>query len=438
MTVEDRLRATTEAVTAAMRPVRPLDLTPGDAGAEAPARRRRARPPRRWPGWVSPLAAAVAAVAVAATLVAVRDLSGPGAASRSASTAAPAPTSTAALSNGVPRYYVTESIGGSGAIPETTVFVGDTQTGKKLATFKAPSGVVFGTVAGSADDRTFVVEAREQLTTGPTWSWHLVWYVIRLTPGGAPQARLTRIPVAASFTTGAVSGVAVSPDGGTFAVVFRAASDRNPEVTSADLVTLRTYSVAAGRVLRTWTAPPSQRDLYAFGDLSWLDDGHTLAFAYPADAAKRDVRTLNTSRPGTDLVADSRAVFSVPAGHACNSTLLMTADGKSVICGIFGPNNGWCTTGQLTLSAYSVATGKLVRVLYRYQGTCSLGFAVVVWAKSAALAIGVITVSKLAAPPSPGPFTVRAGVVTPGKFASLPIIVTDDPAQYEGSGGIAF
>jgi hypothetical protein len=421
-----------------MRPVRPLDLTPGGAGAEAPAKRRRALPPRRWPGWVSPLAAAVAAVAVAATLVAVRDVSGTGLASGSSSAAASAPASTSVLSNGVPRYYVTETTGGSGAIPETTVFVGDTQTGKKLATFKAPPGVVFGTVTGSADDRTFVVAAREQLSTGPSWSWHLIWYVIRLTPGGAPQARLTRIPVTASFTTGAVSGVAMSPDGRAFAVVFRAASASNGVVTSADLVTLRTYSVATGRVLHTWTAPPSQRDLYAFGDLSWLDDGHTLAFAYPADAEVRDVRTLNTSSRGTNLVADSKPVFSVPAGHACNSTLMMTADGKSVICGIFGPNNGWCTTGQLTLSAYSVATGKLERVLYRYQGKCSLGFAIVVWAKSGALAIGVITVSKLTAPPSPGPFTVRAGVVTPGKFASLPIIVTDDPAGYEAPGGIAF
>jgi hypothetical protein len=115
----------------------------------------------------------------------------------------------------------------------------------------------------------------------------------------------------------------------------------------------------------------------------------------------------------------------------------MTADGKSVICGIIAPNNGWCTTGQLTLDAYYVATGKLERVLYRYQGRCQTGFTLPVWARSAALAIGVIAVAKQTAPPSLGPFTVRAGIAAPGKFTSLPITLTE-PAQYEAPGGIAF
>ena len=76
MTVEDRLRATTGAVTEAMRPVRPLTLPPGQPEGAASIRPRRGRLPRRWPGWLIPLAAAVAVIAVAATLVAVRDLPG--------------------------------------------------------------------------------------------------------------------------------------------------------------------------------------------------------------------------------------------------------------------------------------------------------------------------------------------------------------------------
>lgn len=103
MNVEDRLRATTEAVTKSMRPVRPLDLTRDPTDARTAPKPRRARPARRWPGWLVPLAAAAAVIAVAATLVAVRNLSdaGPG------STVTPAATSTAeTLPDGVPRYYV--------------------------------------------------------------------------------------------------------------------------------------------------------------------------------------------------------------------------------------------------------------------------------------------------------------------------------------------
>jgi hypothetical protein len=113
-------------------------------------------------------------------------------------------------------------------------------------------------------------------------------------------------------------------------------------------------------------------------------------------------------------------VFSVPAGHACDSTLLMTADGKSVICGNLAPNSGWCATGQLAFTAYSVATGKLDRTLYRYQGGCHFGTATVVWAKSAALAIGWIAVSK---PVTPYPsLTNEVGVLSQGKFTTLPSI----------------
>lgn len=322
--------------------------------------------------------------------------------------------------NCVPRYYVVNNANPGG--PADTVYVADARTGKRLATFTPPSGVGFGAVAASADDRTFVLQAQERLSHGPSWSWGVSWYVLQLTPG-APRARLTRIPVASPLITAMVSGLTVSPDGRTFAVVFRAASTSNYEVTGTDPVTLRTYSVATGQVLRTWTAPLSQRDLYAFGDLTWLDDGHTLAFAYPADKAQRDVRTLNVTGPGTNLVADSRTVFTVPDGHTCDWSLLMTADGKSVICGVLAANNGWCTTGQLTLDAYSVATGKLDRVLYRYQGKCQMGSTYALWAKSASLAIAVITVTKQAPLGTPGAFTARFGILTPGGFSSLPITV---------------
>jgi hypothetical protein len=60
-----------------------------------------------------------------------------------------------------------------------------------------------------------------------------------------------------------------------------------------------------------------------------------------------------------------------------------------------------------------------------------------VWAKSAALAIGVIAVAKPGAPGASVPFTVRAGIVTAGTFTSLPVTLTQ-AADYQAPGGIAF
>jgi len=449
MTVEDRLRATTEAVTAAMRPVRPLDLRPraaeagAQADAETPARRLRSRLPRRRPGLLAPVAAAAAVIAVAATLVAVRSLSaGPGPA------ATPTATSTASLPGGVPRYYVAlTDIGTSkGGAPVRNAFLADAATGKRLATFTPPSDAMFTGTAGSSDGTTFVLEAEEGSHLGPAGSMRTgtvaqsdVWYVLRLPRGAADQARLTRVPIASSPGAAGTESFAVSPDGSTLAVLSQPAGDAGITVKAAGPTTLRTYSLATGRLSHTWTAAASSASLDAFADLSWLDDGHTLAFVYSNIAAQRYVRTLNVASPGTSLLADSRAVFSVPAGHPCDGSPLMTADGKAVICGVFAANSGWCATGQLALNVYSVATGKLENVLYRYQGGCHFGTAQVVWAKSATLAVAMITVSKPVNPAQPVTNTV--GVATPGKFTAVPVNVVGAVTLLGGAygpGTIAF
>jgi hypothetical protein len=430
VTVEDRLRATTEAVTASMRPVRPLTLPPDPSGARPAAKPSRARPPRRWPGWLVPLAAAVAVIAVAATLVTVRDLSGAGPVTPAASS-----TSVAPLANGAPRYYVALTGMGTskGGAPIQNAFLADAGTGKRLATFEPPSDAMFNYVAASSDDRTFVLEAVEGSHLGPSGSMRLgsvppssIWYVLRLPPGAVGRAQLTRVPIDSSDASvlgldPGSEGPAVSPDGSTLAVLSQAHSEVDGMVKPSGPTTLRTYSLTTGHLLRTWTAPLSSSTRNAFADLTWLDDGHTLAFVYPNLATQRYVRTLDITSPGTNLITDSRAVFSVPTGHTCNSSVLMTLDGKAVICGVFAANSGWCTTGQLALNVYSVATGRLERVLYRYQGGCHLGFAQVVWAKSAALAIGVIAVSKPVVPMYT--FTDMVVVATPGKSTSLPVTI---------------
>ena len=120
MTIEDRLRATTEAVTAAMHPVRPLDLRSSAAADPAPARSV-GLAGRPLVGLADPLAAAMAVIAVAATLVAVRSLSaaGPG--------SPPAPASP--LYSGVPRYYVALGLMGRNGAPTQNAALADVSTG---------------------------------------------------------------------------------------------------------------------------------------------------------------------------------------------------------------------------------------------------------------------------------------------------------------------
>jgi hypothetical protein len=440
VTIEDRLRATTEAVTEAMRPVRPLDLTSSQAGDSAPVRRPSLRP-RRWPGWLIPLTAAVAVIGVAATLVAVRNLPG----SHPAPPASPAASATSTSANPppsavpvVPRYDVTLSA--EGRVPVRDAIVADASTGKRIGVVNPPPNATFAGMAAAPDNRTFVLDART-FWQGPSWTPpEHTWYLLRLAPGTAHEVQVTRIPVAASMSAAEIVGLAMSPDDRTLAILSQ------PDVIDVSVktppgpITLRTYSLATGKALRTWTEPaPSSAAVTTLesdnvDSLTWLGDGRTLAFTYPSFAAHQTVRTLDTASPGTNLVADSRPVFQVPSGRACES-LLMTPDGQTVICGTSTGAQGGCAAGQPEFDAYSVATGRLDRVLYRHQGSCALGDATVEWAGDGTLAIGLVETFKSLNFSFPAKDTNVVGVLTPGQLAPLRVTLSGD--DY-GPGTVAF
>ena len=65
-------------------------------------------------------------------------------------------------------------------------------------------------------------------------------------------------------------------------------------------------------------------------------------------------------------------------------------------------------------SLYSAATGKLTRVLYRYQGTCFSGEADVAWAGAGGTAIGVIAAERTVGTRATTDWEV--GVLAAGKF----------------------
>ena len=427
MTVEDRLRATTAAVTETMRPVRPLNLRPTQADAQASTKRRLPRHPRRWPGWLIPLAAAMAVIAVAATLVAVKSLSADGPGLRPAPTSPPPATSSAS----VPRYYVDLGPMGRDGRPTQAAVLADTRTGKQLATFSPPPGHVFTYTAGSADDKTFVLLAAPSfaLKTSKTEEPSSVWYVLRLPSGAPQQARLTWLPAVTLSADTAALGFAVSPDGRTLALLLQVISHVGSKKTLAYGLAVRTYSLATGQALRTWSDPAGPLSPTGPGtfNVSWLNDGRTIAFAASSRAVPEGIRFLDTAKPGTSLTSSSRPVFSAAANRNCG-TMLLTPDGKAVICGTYAPNNSACTAGQLEVTAYSVATGKLERVLYRYRGSCQPGgTAQVIWAPSGTLAVGAIFVGS--------PKHNVVGLMTPGKFTALPFLSNGGDYQ---TGTIAF
>ncbi len=394
MTVEDRVRSATRAIAGAVHGVRPLVL---------PEVQPRARTRHRWRLWMAPVTAAAAVIAIAVTAVIVRDIPN----------SQPVPPAHAA-SSAIPAYYVALNNALSQNSPDQVV-VGDTFTGARLATVSPPAHSTFVGMTGAADDRTFVLGA-QPFPFSPRW-WGeepRTWYLLRIAPRTDHPARLARLPIPATPFGLEVAGMALSPDGSEFAVTLEPNTTMNsgPEL-------LRIYSVATGALLRTWTGPPSNVtwDAYLGRDnnttLSWLADGHTLVLDYGAGG-----RMLDTSRPGHDLIADSRPTAWSMAWGAC-SRPLVTSDGKTVVCaattglqGHPGATGGTCSGEFLE---YSTATGKLTRTLYRYQASCGTD-GEVMWVSSSGNAlIGYLNIPGA----KPGQSSPVVGVITQSKFRPL-------------------
>ena len=398
MSVVSRLRATSEAVSESMRPVRPLDLP------QVPSRLpRRARMARRWPSWLIPLTAAAAVLAVAVALVVVRDIP----AGRPSAKAPRAVTSSGAVAvpadpEAVPSYWVAL---------RNSVVVGDTRTGSLLATIAPPAHYAFGGVTGAADDRTFVVDAWALGGNTPIELKSRSWYLLRIAPGTAHPAELTSLAIPATPDNAQIDGIALSPDGTKLAVMYQP----NSGSSSPGPVKLLIYAVPAGTLLRSWAGPaprPGSNDSWSFGffpgadnntTLSWTTRGRTLAFAWrTADGPGLYLRLLDLTRPGHDLLADSRVVVSIAdKGHIYCQSLAITGQGRTAVCGADLPRalpagvtldkvlrpGPWLGCPAPTdavepgFAELSTVTGKVTRVVYQVKGLCvGGGSASVLWA----------------------------------------------------------
>jgi hypothetical protein len=449
VSIEDRVRAATRARTDLVRGVRPLEFP---AEATAPVRRDRSR---RWLNWGAPIAAAALVTALALTLALLRQAGGP-----PPGQVTPAASQTALTS--IPRYYVTLAYTGSTSAQMEAV-VGDDQTGKKLAVIRPSASQNFYGVTAAADDRTFVLMSYapvQQVTT---------WYLLRLTPGAAHPTQLTELPI--KSLAAHVNGLALSPDGRELAVMWLSATTATNGVTHLSI-----YSMSSGAPLGTWTTHAPNDNVIGGNanseDLTWLDDDRRVDFRWadrvPATVTvkrpngtiarvhttidKITIRALDVTAAGHDLLADSQLVMPMPASTAPASTLSeqpcttsQVASSETLICGSsgFSDKSGEevCSEVPPLFASYSTATGKQLKVLYRYQGECLNGLAEVLWTdptgSHVVAFIGLALKGKVASTPAGNLF----GVVADGHFTPLPALVTgtgwaSDAAN--GEGGMAF
>jgi hypothetical protein len=422
--VEDQLRAAGRAVSDQVRDLPELDLRP-----ERVARRARPRTFRRWPGagrWLIPMAAAAAVVAVAVSLVAVRNppraVHKPGAGPTATRSAAPTATAAPVDPEALPGYFVTiagfeaagprPSPGQSGPVKDPSpdsVIVGETLTGKRLATIPAPAGSTFAGVTGAADDRTFVLDAVQigARPGGVLWAFQQrSWYLLRIRPGATPVQTLTTLDF--PLPGGAdVDGVALSPDGTKLAVLYQVAKSGDGFPYTGPF-TLGIYSVATGVVLHSWTGANPSHGSDAFGGnslpdsntgLTWTSDGQRLAFAYESSTGPSAVylRELSLAGPGGDLFAAGTVVATIAAspttGRAktwCDS-LGITGDGRSAVCGatvqVLPKAGAWTGCAAPTdvveypgLVEISLTGDRRAQVLYQAEPACAGGgYGSVLW-----------------------------------------------------------
>lgn len=432
MTVEDQLRAAGRAVSEQVRDLPRLDLATQQAARHAKARTSRRRLGAG--GWLIPLAAAAAVVAVAATLVVVKS---PSRAAHKTS-AAPAVSRPAARASNpatadpeaLPGYFVAISdleimapqpaAGQSGPAKDPkpdSVIVGETLTGKRLATITPPKGGTFVGVTGAADDRTFVLDS-VQIADGPGFlsaTQARTWYLLRISPGATPATTLTRLsfPVPSAAD---IDGIALSPDGTKLAMLYQlATSDSFPY---SGPFGLAIYSIATGAVLRSWSgANPSHGSLDYGSDvlpdsnslLTWTSDGQRLAFAYrnsKSPTSSLYLREVLLAGAGNDLFKDSTVIAEIAASAATGKSKIwcgslgIAGDGRTAVCSAQLPKSPpvgatldaltrpapWTGCAAPTDTAYpgfaeiSLTGDRLARVLYQVKPVCmGAGSASVLW-----------------------------------------------------------
>ena len=466
---EDLVRSTRGAIAATVREVPPLRLSTATDDPRTVARpggARGTRGARRLRGWLVPAAAAAVVLAIALSLVLIRDIPN----GRVAPPARPAPAV-----DGVPAYYAGLAKTSAAQTSPEQIVVGQTVTGKRLATLAPPAGTTFAGITGAADDRTFVVDTQPGSLDPESEPWQpRTWYLLRIDPGSAKAAQLTPLPVPGTAQGTNVAAIALSPDGTELAVALQPDGLNDPSAATY----LRVYSVATGAVLHSWFAtaagdPSGQPRLfagpkYAGPDsdlaLAWVGQ-RGLAFGYsrvipattadgsdvtPQKVTLAQIRYISLqAKDGGDLISARQVLASLapgpraaPAPLACglgtlNDILLTETETETeptLICGATGGSydrgadaKAPCSSEpvfRLGLVEYAAGAGAPSRALATVRTRC-VGPLVTLqplWGNPA----GTTQLGLLELSTDTGTAALQFGIFSKGRFTALPMPPTAD------------
>lgn len=464
-TIEEEARAAMRAVAGSVTDAPPLRLDPARLALRQSAEAGRAddhalsalpgaaklrgsgRPRtvgmRRFPGWLAPLAAAAAIVAIALSVVLLRIHPNERVVPPTAPVSVPAGSIPA---GSVPRYFAEIDPGVGWPNTSGGVLIADTYTGQTVATVTPPAGMTFQSVSGASDDRTFVL-----FVTPYTAKWSTgQWYELRIAPGTAHPATLTRLPIK---PLPHVETMAVSESGRELAVVQTGANTTQPDVLSI-------YSVATGQLLHAWTTRYGSRVLPYFAwnipgpvadwpVLTWVDGDRRIAYlGDPAPAPDGHsftwtMRQLDVTAKGSSLQTDSQVVWTeqVPNSgrdkYGCDleNPLAVSPDGRSFVCAS-GTGNGPGHRLMKWLVYTTTGVDSPGRLLYRMEsdmGSGSSGYGGglsdsdnVLWSNQSGSALVVLWWRYVGNQVSDAHF----GVISDGRFSPLPTGLITSPTFY--------
>jgi hypothetical protein len=371
-------------------------------GWHAPGLVRRGVVPRRWPGWLAPVAAAAA---VAGVIIASLALSGVILRHH----AGTGPANSSGVFAKVPRYFV--------AVPEIPgrAVIGATATGTVLGTVAPPKPyTMFTWVAAASDSRMFVLAAGVTPAAGTNAlnPRPVRFYRLALSRSGHP-GRLVPLPIPPETVT--ITGLALSPDGSKLAVSLLPV---HGQIGSK----IQVFSLATGAG-REWVWPGhgtiGEITLgVGSGSNSWEADNRTLLFRVTTrtrTGSPGQLRLLDTAAPAGSLLASSTRI-PIPATevgwqhnnaqHRIIGIPLITGDGTKLVAPFFHASAPPKVFG-FTITEFSVRTGKPVRVLYQRRTASEAGDTGVWWVNASGTAVIATRGSVF-------------GVQTPATFAPLP------------------
>jgi hypothetical protein len=258
--------------------------------------------------------------------------------------------------------YVLALTSPAGSAKSLDIAVRASMTGQVLAVVRPPGDPgTFTFVSDSAGDgRTFLVGAQPWKPIGLSGddSFEPVsFYLLRFDPASG-RTSLTALPVPAASifqnNTTLVSAV-LSPDGSRLAVAGVEPGGR--------VVDVHVYPLPAGGAGQTWTVTGT-----AAGDvwgtrLSWSANDRVLAVGL----AFGTVRLLDTAVPPGRAAAVEDITLGVKDGYRCFGPVLMTSDGRTLVCGVsanhFRGEGTAMGPGRGGFAVYDIRTGDLTAVL---------------------------------------------------------------------------